>query len=132
MTQNERLELRLAYEAAVENYLAAFMKQYDLTCDPEPWVGNEIGTIAEVGDYFFGFDDIKRCVDEDVNWQDLIECYDYNLEGGMLGLNAINLKSWLMGAPRASKEHIAKIKAMRKELEELINETNEKYGGIKQ
>lgn len=130
MTQNERLELRLAYEAAVENYLSAFMKQYDLTCDPEPWVGNEIGTIAEVGDYFFGFDDIRRCVDENVKWQDLIEWYDYNCEGGMLGLNQINLKSWLMGAPRASKEDIAEIKARRQEFEELIKQQNEKNGGF--
>ena len=128
MTPNERLELRLAYEAAVENYLSAFMKQYDLTCDPEPWVGNEIGTIAEVGDYFFGFDDIKRCVDENVKWEDLIEWYDYNCEGGMLGLNQINLKSWLMGAPRVNQMRIEEIKAKRKELDELIEEINENGG----
>ncbi len=132
MTPNERLELRLAYEVAVENYLSAFMKQYDLSCDPKPWVGNEIGTIAEVGDYFFGFDEIKRCVDEDVKWKDLIEWYDYNIDARTLELNTICLKAWLMGAPRASKETIAEIKARRKELEELINETNEKNGGIKQ
>ena len=102
MTPNEKLELRLAYEAACTNYLAAFMEKYDLSCDPEPWVGNEIGTIAEVGDYFFGFDDIKRCVDEDVKWEDLIEWYDYNCEVGILGLTTINLKSWLMGAPRVN------------------------------
>ena len=129
MTPNERLELRLAYEAAVTNYLSAFMKQYDLSCDPEPWVGNEIGTIAEVGDYFFGFDDIKRCVDEDVKWEDLIEWYDYNCEGGMLGLNQINLKSWLMGAPRVNQMRIEEIKAKRKELEELIEETKKENGG---
>lgn len=129
MTPNERLELRLAYEAACLNYLAAFMKQYDLTCDPEPWVGNEIGTIAEVGDYFFGFDDIRRCVDENVKWQDLIEWYDYNIEVGILHLPTINLKSWLMGAPIVSKETIAKIKAKRKELEELIEETKKENGG---
>ena len=129
MTPNERLELRLAYEAAVTNYLSAFMKQYDLSCDPEPWVGNEVGTIAEIGDYFFDFQDIKRCVDEDVKWEDLIEWYDYNCEGGMLGLNQINLKSWLMGAPRVNQMRIEEIKAKRKELEELIEETKKENGG---
>lgn len=68
---------------------------------------------------------------EGEEWQDLIEWYDYNCEGGMLGLNTINLKSWLMGAPRASKEAIAEIKARRKELEELIKNQNEKNGGLK-
>ena len=128
MTPNERLELRLAYEAAVTNYLAAFMEQYDLSCDPEPWAANEIGTIAEVGDYFFGFDDIKRCVDEDVKWEDLIEWYDYNTEVSILGLTTINLKSWLMGAPRVNQMRIEEIKAKRKELDELIEEINENGG----
>ena len=128
MTPNEKLELRLAYEAACTNYLSAFMEQYDLSCDPEPWVGNEIGTIAEVGDYFFGFDDIKRCVDEDVKWEDLIEWYDYNTEVSILGLTTINLKSWLMGAPRVNQMRIEDIKAKRKELDELIEEINENGG----
>lgn len=123
MTQNEKLELKLAYEAACTNYLAAFMEKYDLSCDPEPWVGNEVGTIAEVGDYFFDFQDIKRCIDEDVEWQDLIEWYDYNIEVGILGLTTINLKSWLKGAPRVNQMRIEEIKAKRKEFEELIEET---------
>jgi hypothetical protein len=123
MTQNEKLELILAYEVACTRYLAAFMEKYDLSCDPEPWVGNEVGTIAEVGDYFFDFQDIKRCVDEDVEWQDLIEWYDYNIEVGTLGLTTINLKSWLKGAPRIDQMRIEEIKAKRKELEELIEET---------
>ena len=123
MTQNDKLELKLAYEAACTNYLAAFMEKYDLSCDPEPWVGNEVGTIAEVGDYFFDFQDIKRCIDEDVEWQDLIEWYDYNIEVGILGLTTINLKSWLKGAPRVNQMRIEEIKAKRKELEELIEKT---------
>ena len=130
MTPNERLELRLAYEAAVENYLSAFMKQYDLSCDPEPWVGNEVGTIAEVGDYFFGFDDIKRCVDEDVKWKDLIEWYDYTTEAVPLGFNNINLTSWLMGAPRATKEEIERIKSLRNEIDDIVKNANEKSGGF--
>lgn len=130
MTQNEKLELKLAYEAACTNYLAAFMEKYDLSCDPEPWVGNEVGTIAEVGDYFFDFQDIKRCIDEDVEWQDLIEWYDYNIEVGILGLTTINLKSWLKGAPRVNQMRIEEIKAKRKELQELIEETKKENGGF--
>ena len=130
MTPNERLELRLAYEAACTNYLAAFMEKYDLSCDKEPWVGNEVGTIAEIGDYFFDFQDIKRCVDEDVKWEDLIEWYDYTMEAVPLGFNNINLKSWLMGAPRASKEEIERIKSLRNEIDDIVKSANEKNGGF--
>lgn len=131
MTPNERLELRLAYEAACDNYLAAFLEKYELTCDPEPWVANEAGTIAMIGDWFFDFQDIKRSIDEDVTFHTLMEWYDYNLDARELGLNEICLKAWLMGAPRAMKEDIDNIKARRKELEELIKNQNEKNGGLK-
>ena len=123
MTVGEKQELKLAYEAACTNYLAAFMEKYDLSCDPEPWVGNEVGTVAEVGDYFFDFQDIKRCVDEDVTFDTLIEWYDYNIEVSILRLPTINLKSWLMGAPRISEFRIADIETKRCELENLIEET---------
>jgi hypothetical protein len=123
MTVGEKQELKLTYEAACTNYLAAFMEKYDLSCDPEPWVGNEVGTVAEVGDYFFDFQDIKRCVDEDVTFDTLIEWYDYNIEVSILRLPTINLKSWLMGAPRISEFRIADIKTKRCELENLIEET---------
>ena len=130
MTQNEKLELILAYEVACTRYLAAFMEKYDLSCDPEPWVGNEVGTIAEVGDYFFDFQDIKRCVDEDVKWKDLIEWYDYTMEAVPLGFNNINLKSWLMGAPRATKEEIERIKSLHNEIDDIVKNANEKSGGF--
>lgn len=128
MTVGEKQELKLAYEAACTNYLAAFMEKYDLSCDPEPWVGNEVGTVAEVGDYFFDFQDIKRCVDEDVTFDTLIEWYDYNIEVSILSLPTINLKSWLMGAPRISEFRIAEIKTKRCELENLIEETKREAG----
>jgi hypothetical protein len=123
MTVGEKQELKLAYEVACTRYLAAFMEKYDLSCDPEPWVGNEVGTVAEVGDYFFDFQDIKRCVDEDVTFDTLIEWYDYNIEVSILRLPTINLKSWLMGTPRISEFRIADIKTKRCELENLIEET---------
>lgn len=130
MTVGEKQELKLAYEVACTNYLAAFMEKYDLSCDLEPWVGNEVGTVAEVGDYFFDFQDIKRCVDEDVTFDTLIEWYDYNIEVSIIRLPTINLKSWLMGAPRINQMRIEEIKAKRKELEELIEETKKENGGF--
>lgn len=124
------MTLKQEYEHICNRYLVEFANKYELSLEPDAWVGGDVGTVAYVSDYFFGFDDIKRCVDEDVKWDDLIEWYDYTLEAVPLGFNNINLKSWLMGAPRASKEDIAEIKAMRQELEDLIKQQNEKNGGF--
>ena len=125
------MTLKQEYEHICNRYLVEFANKYELSLEPDAWVSGDVGTVAYVSDYYFGFDDIRRCVDENVEWKDLIEWYDYNCEGGLLGLNQINLKSWLMGAPRASKETIAEIKARRNELEELIKNQNEKNGGLK-
>jgi hypothetical protein len=123
------MTLKQEYEKICNRYLVEFANKYELSLESDAWVGGDVGTVAYVSDYYFGFNDIRRCVDENVKWQDLIEWYDYNCEGGMIGLNTINLKSWLMGAPRASKEAIAEIKAKRKELDELIEETKKENGG---
>lgn len=137
-------EIKDNYEAAKEKrirdfgkacdaYVKEFCRMYDFNykdayCIPQDKIG--VGSLYAIADYFFNFSDIRLCVDEDVKWKDIIEWYDYNCEGGMLGLNQINLKSWLMGAPRASKEDIAEIKARRQEFEELIKQQNEKNGGF--
>ncbi|MCR4847377.1 MAG: hypothetical protein K5920_00800 [Bacteroidales bacterium] len=123
--------LRRAYDKACNDYLQAFCKLYELDFGADAWVGGDVGTVAMVGDYFFNFDDIRLCVDNGVKWKDLIEWYDYCAEALPLGLNGINLKSWLAGAPRSSKETIEKIKEIRRELDELINKENSKNRGFK-
>ena len=137
-------EIKDNYEAAKEKrirdfgkacdaYVKEFCRMYDFSYKDVCWIPQErigVGGVCSIADYFFNFGDIRLCVDEDVEWKDIIEWYDYNCEGGQLGLNQINLKSWLMGAPRASKETIEGIKARRKELEELIKQQNEKNGGF--
>lgn len=128
MTMNERQELKLAYEAACTNYLAAFMEQYDLTCDPEPWVANETGTIAMIGDSYYNMEEIRLCVDKEIPYDEVLAWESYNEEASLLGLNLINLRSWVMGAPRTPKEKRDELKAMLRELKGLINEENERNG----
>ena len=123
MTTNERQELKLAYEAACTNYLAAFIEQYGLACDPEPWVANETGTIAMIGDSYYNMEEIRLCVDNDVPWKELAEWYNYNMQANQYGLATPNLKSWLKGCPRVSKERLDEICEHWKALDELIEQT---------
>lgn len=123
------MTIKEEYEKICNRYLVEFANKYELTLEPDAWVGGSVGTIACVSDFFFGFADIRRCVDEDVEWQDLIEWYDYTTEAVPLGFNNINLKSWLMGAPRASKDEIERIKSLRNEIDDIVKSANEKNGG---
>lgn len=119
---------------ACDAYIKEFCRMYDfrykdVCCIPQDRFG--VGAVYEISDYIFNFGDIRLCVDDDVKWEDVVEWYDYNTEAGFFGLNNINLKSWLMGAPRASKEDIEKIKKIRQELEDLVKQQNEKNGEVK-
>ena len=118
-------ELRLAYEVACTNYLAAFMEQYDISCDPYPWVADELGTVAEVGDDYFNMEEIRLCVDNEIPWDEVSEWLDYNEDAAYLGLDLINLKSWHMGYRGVSKERRDSIKSLRRELEALVEQTKQ-------
>lgn len=119
-------KLQQDYDNACNAYLKTFCEQYDMQYDDDAWVAREVGTIAEVSDLFLSMQDIKLCVDKNVKWEDLIQWYDYNLDAHAIGLDTINLNSWLMGCPRTSKEKMTEIFAMRRNLEELINEEKER------
>lgn len=117
---------------ACDAYVKEFCRMYDFNykdacCIPQDKIG--VGSVYAIADYYFDFVDIRLCVDEDVEWKDLIEWYDYTLEAVPLGFNNINLKSWLMGAPRATKEEIERIKSLRNEIDDIVKNANEKNGG---
>lgn len=136
-------EIKDNYEAAKEKrirdfgracdaYVKEFCRMYDFSykdacCIPDK-IG--VGSVYAIADYYFDFGDIRLCVDEDVEWKDIIEWYDYTMEAVPLGFNNINLKSWLMGAPRASKDEIERIKSLRNEIEDIVKNANEKNGGF--
>lgn len=114
--------LRETYKHVCNGYLHSFCFSYKLDYSDSSWVADEQGTVACIGDYYVGFDDIRYCVDNDVPFETWIQHYDYLLDAEYLGLPLINLPSWCKGAPRASKEQIAHLKELR---EDLFNQTAE-------
>lgn len=118
---------------ACDAYVKEFCRMYDFNYKDVCWIPQErigVGCVCSIADYFFNFRDIRLCVDEDVEWKDIIEWYDYTAEAVPLGFNNINLKSWLMGAPRASKDEIERIKSLRNEIDDIVKNANEKNGGF--
>lgn len=92
--------LQTKFQAICELYVEAFMRKHSFY-DEETgeynsydWVGDEIGGIACLADYFINFDDIRRDIDESVSKNVYFEYYDYCLENE----KKINYKSYLMGA----------------------------------
>ena len=119
------------YEAICNEYLVAFCANYELeyTLIPEDvWVANEAGTIACIGDYFFDFYDvIKWSVDNDLHdWQTLIQWYDYTIDAFEFNLPVPNFKSWCKGYDKVSEEQIQRLRQLKKNLEEEIDNCKKK------
>lgn len=115
--------LKDSYADACEKYLQAFCANYEFQYESDAWVAGEVGTIANVGDYFFGFDVIKYCVDNDLkDYNELLNWYDHTLNCGQLGLPIPNFESWHKGCPRVSDSKMEQLLAMKRDLEREIKE----------
>lgn len=115
------------YIDACNDYLRAFCQKYNLVYDKDAWVGNDVGTVACIGDYFVEMEDIRFMLVNGISWEDFLANMDYNLLAIELGVNTINLRSWCMGCPRLSKEQLQSLISMHKEIDELCKEYKEKY-----
>lgn len=66
-------QLHIEYECACNNYVRAFCSLTGLEFDH--WPGNDVGTVAAMGDYFFEMSDIRFAVDEKIPLKVLDEWY---------------------------------------------------------
>ena len=120
--------LKDSYADACEKYLQAFCANYEFQYEKDAWVANQVGTIANVGDYFFDFDVIKYCVDNDLkDSNELLNWYDHTLNCAHLGLSIPNFESWHKGCPRVSDNKMEQLLAMKYDLEKEIKEITGEY-----
>lgn len=110
------------YKDACNNIIALFAEHYEVSVGKDDWVGGEVGsTICINEEFYLGMEDIILMLYKDVSWDEFLRWWDYNLDAHFLGLNSINLRSWLMGAPRLTDEQINGLKEKRKELQDLVD-----------
>ena len=105
-----------------------FKEEYDIDQIQDLYVGQELGGVFEINDYFFNFSDVYFCLKHPVSGDVLFEWYDYNLKWQPYQ-HYINIKSWVRSCPRRNDEEYNRIlEAQRRvdeakeELERLIKE----------
>lgn len=114
-----REELRLSYNSACNAYLAAFCEKHGYDYEPDAWVGDDPGGIAEVGDLFVSMADMLTDIDRDAPEEEYIKYYDYCMRfGGICDgkLNTPNYDSWLRGCPRMDEEQIARLEELQRDV----------------
>ena len=84
--------LKFDYEQAVKNYVEFFCIKQQLEFDF--WVADLIGMVANFGDYWFNFDDIRFDIDQEIEPNQIIEYHNYVVEHE----SKLNYRSYTMGA----------------------------------
>lgn len=119
-------ELKKEFEDVVEKYTDIFCeKMYGLSRDPDDyWIQGDIGGIVSIGDEFWGFDQIRKTVDNDYDPKQVFAWYDYCVRLGSIDhtIPVPNLESWMMDCPRYSEEQICRIEEQVRNLQNSIND----------
>ena len=71
-------QLKADYEAICMEYIERFCKRQEM--DFEGWVGNDVGGIALIDDFFFGFSDIVYDVNTKQSKGLIIDWYNDNVD----------------------------------------------------
>ena len=118
--------LKREYNKACFDYLNKLIGNWKLYEDDTPdygwWIGDEVGTT-----YFFNeeisinMDDIRYCVNNDVDYQTYLNYNEYNTRCHEYGLNTITLKEYICHEGRVSDKELEKIAVIRKELDNFVD-----------
>lgn len=65
------------------------------------WVGNSVGGVLCFADYFFNMEDIKLCIEKDIDKDKFFEWYYWNLENHP---QYINLQSFVWGVAEVKQK----------------------------
>lgn len=99
-------QLRDAWEKACNGYVVELLRMWELDGYYGYFIGDEVGGIYDYGEGTFDIrmDDIVYCVENDVTKEQYEEWQEYCVDANEFGFSTPNLRSWMLGCPRTSKE----------------------------
>lgn len=129
--------LKNNFECAVHAYMMEFCKKHGFFYDKSEWVGDNIGGVIEVADYFFNFDDIRLDIDTEQKVGNIEAWHDYCVEVGCIGGDTIsvNYNSWCMGYRPYTDEQIKRMQELRRDIEkqkEMLKDMCKDFRGNQQ
>lgn len=118
---------RAMYNLGCTEYLRLFCEKHEFDYEDakDAWVGNEVGGVACVGDYFVDMVTIITDIEMNAPEHEFIEWHDYCLEAHEFGLVVPNFKSWIKGCPRTSEETIGRLRKLRQDLNDCVKKEKE-------
>ena len=124
--------LKENYEQACNGYLIELMRMWEWDGHNGYWVSEEVGSVYAYGDWIFiGMDDIIFCVENDVEENEYEDWQEYCVFANEYKQVIPNFPSWHKGCPRLTKEQQDKLIAIKKSLDEGIEEYKENINNMR-
>jgi hypothetical protein len=117
-------QLKEQWRQAVRGYQLALLNMWELDAHYGYWIGGEEGSVYDYGDGMFtiGIDDMIYCVDCDVTREQYIEWQEYICDATEFGFDTPNLRSWIRGCPRTSKETFDTLRMLKQNFQDAVEE----------
>ena len=116
--------LKEQWKQACNGYLVELLRMWELDAHYGYWIGDEVGCVYDYGDGMFtiSMDDIIYCVLGDITREQYIEWQEYICDATEFGFDTPNLRSWIMGCPRTSKETFDTLRKLKQDLQDAVEE----------
>lgn len=116
-------KLQKQFDDCVMQYIQEFEKKHDV--EFEYWVGDEVGGIVILNDYYFNFLDIKRDIDTNQPKELIFKWYEEGVEYAMNNKKTkhINYSSYISGL-RYSDLDKPKTLIIDSQIDDIVNEFN--------
>lgn len=127
--QATKQKLRQAYEKACNGYLAELLRMWELDKFYAYWANEEVGELLDYGcgEFSMNMDNIIFCVENDIEEKEYREWLDYCVFAQEYKQDTPNFPSWHKGCPRLSKEQQDKLIALKRNLNDCIEEYKNSY-----
>lgn len=119
----DKTQLREQWEKACNDYMKELLRVWELDTFYAYWVGEDVGGVLDYdGAFSISMEEIIFCVENDVTEDQYEEWQNYICDAAEFGFSTPNLKSWMKGCPRTPPEVFARLRSMKKDLADAVEE----------
>lgn len=119
----DKTQLREQWEKACNDYMKELLRVWELDTFYAYWVGEDVGGVLDYdGAFSISMEEIIFCVENDVTEDQYEEWQNYVCDAAEFGFSTPNLKSWMKGCPRTQPEVFARLRVIKKDLAEAVEE----------
>ena len=119
--------LKEQWKKACNGYLVELLRMWELDAHYGYWNSDEPGTIYHYGEtHNLSMEEIIYCVENDIEEDEVLAWEDYLLDAHEFGFSLPNLRSWHRGCPRTPQEVFDRLRALKANLNEAVEEEKQR------